>query len=1203
MRFVLRVVAAAAACAAIAAAQDSRGMIFGRVLDSSSAAVAGASVSVVNTDTNVAQQLTTNETGYYEAGLLLPGNYRVSAGHTGFKQTVRDGITLLTSGRVEVNVTLELGNVSESITVTEQAPLLDTQSGLSGRTLDNKTQSGMPMSLGQMLPVARFSAGVAFKGTLYPYDTASQLNSSTNISNEANVGGNQFALDGALTSGTSRITGFLPHTDTIAEMKLEISGFDATIGQTSGLVVTMLSKSGTNQFHGSASNVHAQNRWNGTPFFTRKLFYQNINAALAAGDTAKADALASRDKQTSGRRNTFAGTLGGPVVIPRLFNGRNKLFFFFSYAGDRWHTTLPSYELNHTFPTMANREGDFSNLLAVNPSYYQIYDPLSVRPDPARPGHYVRSPIPGNIVPKNRIVNPMVPFYSKYLPVPNNNPINPKQEPTNNFLGVDVPTLDNYDGLSNRFDYQAGSKHRLFGRWTWDDYFLDMRDWAYKTYRGLQTTGGIRRNLGSVLDWIYTSTPTTVIDFSASFHRYASVTNSAPGAHKFKPSDVGLPKYMDDFAGANTMLPFVNAAGYNRMSLAQEFMLYGETYMSKLDLSHIHGAHSLRAGLDFRRNNRNGGGSGYPSGSFSFGNAYTRREDDGITPAGSLGHSWASFLMGIGSWSASRLDTYALRTPYYAGYAQDSWRVNRRLNVNLGLRWEYEIGFSERYNRMLTHFDPSLAQPIAAAAQAAYAAKPIPELPTAQFKVAGGSVYAGQNGASARIVKNQLMWLPRLSAAYQLTGKTVVRGGYGIFYDTINALNLAPNQTNYSRSTSPIVTNDFGMHWLVNITDPFPVRADGTRYDTPLGNALGASSLLGGGWSGMFYDTPHARQQRWRAGVQRQFGRSTVLEAAYAGSYSDNVGVGHALNFVPEPFWASGNVRNDAVASNMNTNVPNPFRLTNLADLRNSNPLLYADLATRSFFTSATIRKYQLLYPFPSYGGITRTVPQGKVRTDSLEITVERRFSGGFNFYGGYTASRVNAADYFYNSWDTDTTWRKSNNSRPQRLVATTVAELPFGKGRKFLSRGGPLNLLVGGWQLSLAYEYQPGAIVGFGNVFYAGDLANITKGPQTFDHWFNTDGFQRVASKGPAAYHRRVFPVQIDDLRAQSYSVLNGNIGKEFQLKERAKLQLRWDVLNALNRTIMDAPDTNPYSTTFGQVRSSTSLKRWMQIQAKVTF
>jgi hypothetical protein len=1207
----LALAAAVAVTATLASAQETRGMIFGRVLDSSSAAVVGASVLVSNTETNISVQLTTNETGYYEASLLMPGTYRISAQLTGFKHTVRDGVVLLTSGRVEVNLALEVGSVNESITVTEAAPLLDTQSGLSGRTLDNRTQTGMPMSLGQMLPVARFAVGVQHGGVLYPYDSASQGNSSTNIANGARVGGNQFALDGALTSGINRVSGYLPHTDTIAEMKLETSGFDATIGQTTGLVITMLSKSGSNRLHGSASNVHNQNRWNGTPFFTRKLYYQNLAAAEAAGNTATAQAIRDTDKQTSGRRNTFAATLGGPVYIPKVFDGRNKLFFFFSYSGDRWRTTLPSYELNHTFPSMAHREGDFSSLLAVNANYYQIYDPLTVRSDPARAGHYVRTPFAGNILPKSRIVNPMYKAYLKFLPVPNNEPLDPKREPLNNYLGVSVPTLSNYDAVSNRIDYQPAMKHRIFGRWTWDDYFLDMRDWAYQTERGLQTTGGIRRNRGAVVDWVYTLTPSTFLDWSASFHRYNSVTNSAPGAHKYKPSDVGLPKYMDDFAGANTMLPYVSASGYNAMSLVQEFMVYAQTAMTKLDVTHIRGAHSLRAGVDVRLNNRNGGASGYPSGSFSFANTYTRREDDGITAAGSLGHSWAAFMMGIGSWSVGKLDTYALSTPYYSWYLQDSWRVNRRLNVNIGLRWEYELGPMERYNRMMTWFDQSVDLPIAKAAAAAYAAKPIPELPASQFKVSGGPLYAGQNGASRRLIKNELMWLPRLSVAYALDSKTVLRGGYGVFYDTINALNLAPTQTNYSRSTSSILTNDFGQTWLIGnpaagvspTSDPFPVRSDGTRFDTPLGNRLGYSTVLGGSYSGYLFDTPHPRQQRWRAGVQRQFGRSMVLEAAYAGSYSNNIGMSTTQNYVPEQFWASGNVRNDAVATNLNGNVSNPFQLANFAALRSSDPTLYQDLSTKSFFTSSTIRKYQLLYGLPQMTGLTLTKPLAEVKTHAVEVTFERRFTAGYNFYLGYTNLNVDSKDWVPDPWVTDPLWRPSNNGRPHRFVATTVAELPFGKGKPWLKSRGPLNLAFGGWQLSLSYEWQPGALVTFPNLFYYGNLDDITKGEQTFDRWFNTDGFERNPAKMPAGFHRRVFPERFEDLSAQSYSVLNGNLAKDFVIREGVKLQLRWDVLNVLNRTIMDAPNTTPSSTDFGRVTSSTSLKRWMQVQARFTF
>jgi len=306
---------------------------------------------------------------------------------------------------------------------------------------------------------------------------------------------------------------------------------------------------------------------------------------------------------------------------------------------------------------------------------------------------------------------------------------------------------------------------------------------------------------------------------------------------------------------------------------------------------------------------------------------------------------------------------------------------------------------------------------------------------------------------------------------------------------------------------------------------------------------------------------------------------------------------------VPEQFWASGNVRNDAVASSLNANVTNPFYIGNFGDLKTSNPLLYNDLSKKSFFTSKTIRKYQLLYQFPQLTGVTNTKPLAEVKTHSMELTFERRFASGYNFYAGYTYLDVRTKDYIPDPWVTEPLWRQSNNGRPHRFVASTVAELPFGKGKPLLKNTGPLNYLVGGWQLSVTYEYQPGALVTFPNLFYYGNYDDITKGEQTFDRWFNTDNFERSSTKTPAAYHRRVFPERFENLSAQSYSVMNANLAKEFQVKERAKIQLRWDVLNALNRTIMDAPNTTPTSTDFGKCTASTSLKRWMQIQAKITF
>jgi len=333
------------------------------------------------------------------------------------------------------------------------------------------------------------------------------------------------------------------------------------------------------------------------------------------------------------------------------------------------------------------------------------------------------------------------------------------------------------------------------------------------------------------------------------------------------------------------------------------------------------------------------------SGMFVFNNTFTSREDDGLTPAGSLGHSWAAFLMGLPT--SSSIDTnanYALSNVYLGWYLQDNWRLSTKLTVTLGLRAEYELGRRERYNRVIGGFDPAATLPITAAAQAAYARNPIPELAASAFSVVGGSVYPG--GA---LQNPELMWLPRVGAAYQFNSKTVLRGGYGIYFDTLNAQTQGPDQSGFSRTTSNPTSTDFGLTWLSGdprngvspLSNHFPVRSDGTRFDTPVGSALGLMAKTGSGWTFLDANIPRARQQRWRVDVQRQIGSTMLVSVGYAGSYSDHVRTTKKLDSLPAQYWATGNVRNDAIATNLNQNVPNPFLLANFASLQTSDPVTY----------------------------------------------------------------------------------------------------------------------------------------------------------------------------------------------------------------------------------------------------------------------
>lgn len=1206
----------------MASAQETRSMLFGRVLDPQGSAIVGASVAVRNAETGVTLNYKTNDTGYYEANLLMPGQYEITAEQPGFKKMVRKGVTLPVSSRIEVNLSMELGGVTETVSVTAEAPLLETNAVSSGRVLDNRTVMELPVMGNSAMLLVKLTPGIQTSGVNNYLALHSNVGASDyNVG--GNVGGNSWTLDGSPNQGPSRRTAYLPYTDAVAEFKVETSNFDAGIGQTSGSSISMISKSGTNDFHGTATWQHWQQRWQGTPFFVKKNYYSKIAAAEAAGNTALANDLRSQDKQPTGRSNNWGASGGGPLIIPKVYDGRNRLFWFFTYNAFKDVKVEDAANFNRTVPTLKMRDGDFSEMLALqNPQRYIIYDPTSITADPARSSHFIRTPFAGNVLPKSRVVNPAFETYKKIYPLPNV-AIPAGQDPVNNYLASQTPYNWDYKAYSNRVDYQLNDKWRMYGRWSFNEFGPEDRgDWVYETARGLNPNGLVRNNKGGNVDVVYAQSSSTIWDFNVALNQFRE-GNIQAKAWTFKPTDAGLPAYMDAKAGDLHILPQMTINSFSTVSPSgiSVWTRY-RSLTSKAEVTHIRGNHSLKAAIDVRNQYRTGGGGGNTSGNFTFSDYWVRKDDDGNSPRSDLGRSWAAFMMGMpnNGYSVATNDSYATHNPYYGWFVQDNWRVTPKLTLNLGLRMEYELGPTERYDRMIGTFDPNTSIPLAKSAEANYAKSPIAELPASQFKIAGGNTYVGVNGQPRRVYQNEFMWLPRFGAAYQMNSKTVLRGGYGIFYDTINVLNFGPNQYGYSRSTNPILSTNFGQTWntpaaaspaagLSPMSDPFWVRADGTRFDQPTRDALGSMARAGRGYDYTGFNQPHARQQRWQAGIQRQLSNSMVITASYVGSYSNHISLQTKLDALPEQYWADGLVRNDAIANSMNANVANPFYIANLnpADYA---PAVWADMNTNGFFTSKTIRKNQLLRPFPhmaSGNGLRNTSDYGyHTRSDEFQVNFEKRFSQGWNMNIGYTAMKLREADFRFYEWDTQPTERTSNDGRPQRLVATAVYELPFGKGRPFLnSLARPLDMLIGGWQMAATYEWQPGPLIDWGNVFYYGnDLSEINNVTRTWDTWFNTASFERTSAKGPAAYHRRVFPTRVAGLRRDMTNQWNANVAKNIHLTERVNMQLRLDALNVQNRSQMNAPVTDPYSSNFGKITSQTSAtNRWIQVQARITF
>ncbi|HYP13587.1 MAG TPA: hypothetical protein VEQ63_06670, partial [Bryobacteraceae bacterium] len=375
-------------------------------------------------------------------------------------------------------------------------------------------------------------------------------------------------------------------------------------------------------------------------------------------------------------------------------------------------------------------------------------------------------------------------------------------------------------------------------------------------------------------------------------------------------------------------------------------------------------------------------------------------------------------------------------------------------------------------------------------------------------------------------------------------------------------------------------------------------------FDGPVGPDQGLLARGGLGWGFFGEEVPRPRQQRWRVDLQRQLGSNMSVGVGYAGSFGDQIRVARREDALPAEYWNHTTVRNNALATNMNQNVPNPFYAQNFTGLQSSDPVLYQAIASRGYFTSPTIRKNQLLRPFPHMNGLTdNSSADGKVKTHSIEATFQRRFSRGFTFNANFTGLYQRDKLFYFNEYDAEPSWRESNTGVPRRFAAMGVYELPFGRGRSFFQTGF-LNAVLGGWQIAATYEWQPGALLDFGNVFYYGDLDDIKKGERTLDRWFNIEGFERDPQKTPAAFQARVFPTRISGVRGDGLNRMDANIQRDLRFNERVTLQLRMDALNVANHSQFENPNLDPTSTNFGRVTNNTSsTMRFLLFQARIRF
>lgn len=1122
--------------------QQFRGSITGRVLDAQQGAVAGVKVTATEAETQARSETVSGATGQFTLPFLQPGRYRLDAEAAGFKRYIREGVHVSANDQIGLDILLEIGQLAESVTVTDEAPMLTTTTASTGQVISATFIEAFPLNGRSPLSLAQIAFGVVpTSDPLFqrPFDngriSSFSMGGAPGTSNE-------LLLDGAPDTTSGRQVAYSPPVDTVSEVKVETFQVDASYGNTGGGTVNVVSKGGTNEFHGTAYDFNQVSKTAATDFFVNRAGQKKTNLVY----------------------NQWGFSAGGPVLIPRLFNGRNRVFWYVAYEGIKHVNPEP---VTTTVPTAPELNGDFSQLLPLGANY-QIYDPATGVQEGSR---IRRLPLAGNVIPKARL-NPIALKYLPYYPLPNQAG---RPDGRDNFL-ANSTRRENFNSEVGRIDFNLSQSHKFFFNYRHNERLQDRGNY----FKNVATGNFLNRiNWGGMVDDVITLSPTAVLNTRFNWMRYN------PGGYRpskgFDQTTLGFPAALAA-ASSQAVMPQVSIGGYNTLGTTGTSMSPYDQFQIYSTLNKIVGSHSMKFGADLRLMRESAANLGSSSGSYSFSTNWTRGPLDNATGA-PIGQELASFLLGLPT--GGQYDFASFRTNqagYVAVFLQDDWKARRNLTLNLGLRYEKELPTTERFDRQLAGFDGTSANSITARAKQAYAASPVPELPAAQFNPAGGVIFAGSNRRAVTDASTRL-FSPRFGFAWtpdRLGAKTTVRGGFGVFYFTEGMIVSA--QPGYFQTTQLVATLDSYLTPAATLSNPFP-----SGIQSPVGNKLGLDTFLG--QSVNFYNPAlrNAYSLRWNFTIQRQLSPNLVMEAGYMGNHAVRLNANRGLNWIPEQYLSKQPFRDQPVIDRLTANVANPLR----------------NLLPGTSLNGSTVALSQLLRPFPQFSG------ENGVRLDAdsyggsyfhtFQFRLERRLARGLTYMLNYQWSRLMEKRSFLNPTDRVPEKRVASEDRPQRLVVSSVYELPFGKGRPLAASAGPvLNRFIGGWSVSGAYTYATGEALGWGNVIYYGGALGYN--PRGVDGAFDTTRFN-TDSRLQLANNIRSFPSRFGNLRQNGPSNFDATILKNIPILENVRLQFRTELFNVMNHVQFVMPNTSPTSSSFGRITGQYNLPRTVQMALRL--
>jgi hypothetical protein len=1141
------IIAAAFFLAVSANAQSIFGGLRGAVTDAQGAAIADAKVTLTDEATNLSRSTIANNIGEFTFASVTPSTYTLTAESPGFKRFERRGVAVATQQYVTLDIRMEVGQVTESVLVTEEVPLLETSNANQAQVIDRQKLIDLPNLGRNPFMMSRLAPTVQQVGNP-AYNRMQDQSGSSQISiNGGPSRGNNYSLDGVPITDFLNRAIIIPSLEATEEVKIQISNYDAEVGRTGGGMFNTYMKSGSNTYHGSLFGYMRETEWLANTFFNNR-----------AGVPIREQPF----------RN-YGGSFGGKVWIPKVYDGKNKTFFWIGFEGYR--DTQAASTRFYT-PTERERNGDFSQSLNTAGQPLLIYDPLTSQPNGAR------TPFAGNIIPGSRIDRVGRNIAATYAP----------QTATPRFFGdfniFPASTLPSVaDQLFGKLDHQILSWWRA--------------SISYLRYNSTEPGENNIGNISSPQQWLLdrkvdttqvnstmTINPTTVLAIRYGFNRFPNISSQT--SMGFNVASLGfdqrfvrdIPSQHFPNVGMQTAYSLGTNSNANIVHHSRNF----NTMLSK-----FWGRHSFKVGYEYRRLNVDGVSYGNSSGAFTFDNRFTRANANSATAAS--GADIADLLLGAPNSATGFVPTPLFQmVNYHSWFVHDDFRVNSKLTLNLGLRWERETGLQERNNNLITGFDPLAPNPIGIAAR---------------FPANGVFRFAGIGGQSVT-TGNPLLskFAPRIGFAYQWNEKTVIRGGYGLFWAPTFGLGSPLQTEGVTASTQPAASLDGNRTPAIVLSNPFP---DG--LERPIGNALGPLTGIG---KAMTILDPTARSpyvSQFSLDVQRMLPGGFLLNAGYSGSRSYKMTWSTAnlnINQLDPAFFSRG-------ATALTAAVANPF---------------FGNGGSGTV-GGATVAANQLLRAHPHFASVNfMNSDRNRAHYDSGILRVQKTMSNGLAFVSAYTWSKnydmagggtgnnLNAGNAGpQDVFSMDGEWGLSYLHSPHRWTNAITYELPFGRGKAIgASMPYAANLFLGGWSVNAVSTMQTGfplqifmnnnTNAAFGNARQRPNATGVSPARegsfgQRLDGWINPAAFSNATIATFGNVTRTIA------MRGPGQVNWDISVFKTFDVYERFKAQFRAEALNAMNTPLFRAPNTAFGNAQFGTITSQANFPRMIQLGVRLFF